>query len=301
MCTETPTPCRDQLALLAVIEVLLDAGGAVLAVPVHWGCQNFSHSSLILPAEIACNYDPPMAKKDTSTGAAHDKDESENDSGGRFSLHRLSAAFARLTSNEPQPASTDEVADRLDKVDSLSDYDEVGEVVSPRMIVEGMLFVGSEDSRPITSRQLATYIRDVSPTEVDALVEELNDEYEQAGTAYRIISNGPGYQMQIAEEFKTVRRRFQRPVREVKLTPQSIEVLSIVAYRQPITAERVNKLRGSRSNTLLNHLVRRQLLRLERAEESVKKPSYLTTDRFNQLFGIASPKDLPSSEDLDDQ
>lgn len=244
---------------------------------------------------------PNMDEGNTRKDDAHNHDQPEADSGGRFSLHRLSAAFARLTSSEPQQASTDEVADRLDKVDSLSDFDEVGEVVSPRMIVEGMLFVGSDDNRPLTSRELAAYIRDVSPTEVDALVEELNEGYEQAGTAYRIVSSGPGYQLQIVEELKTIRRRFRGPVREVKLTPQSIEVLSIVAYRQPITAERVSKLRGSRSNTLLNHLVRRQLLQLEREQQGNNKPSYSTTDRFNQLFGLASPQDLPRSEDLDDQ
>ena len=241
-----------------------------------------------------------MGKKKTRTDAAHGEDSSQ-DSGGRFSLHRLSAAFARLTSNEPADSSAEEVAESLDRVDSLSDSDEIGEVVSPRMIVEGMLFVGSSDGHALSNRELAAYIRDVSPTEVDDLIAELNEDYDQSGSAYRIVSRGAGYQMELSESMEAVRRRFRGPVREVKLTPQSIEVLSIVAYRQPVSAEQVNKLRGSRSHSLLNQLVRRGLLCLERPEQTPQKPNYFTTDKFNRLFRVNGPQDLPSSEDLDDQ
>ena len=106
--------------------------------------------------------------------------------------------------------------------------------------------------------------------------------------------------MVLAKEYDFIRQRFRGPVREVKLTSQVIEVLSVVAYRQPINAEGVSELRGDRSHSLLNQLVRRGLLRLERPENSPRKPNYRTTDRFNTLFRIHSPQDLPNSEDLDD-
>ena len=227
-------------------------------------------------------------------------DSAEKETAGRFSLHRLSAAFARLTSNEAPETAASEVADSLEEVDSLAETDEMGEVVSPRMIVEGMLFVGSADGRPLTSRELAAHIRDVSPSEIDSLVAELNADYESLGSAYHVVSEGAGYQMHIREDLQSVRRRFLGKVRGLKLTPQAIEVLSIVAYRQPLTAERVTKLRGARSNSMLNQLVRRGLLCLERPPESPHKPNFYTTERFNRLFGIESIKDLPSSEDLDD-
>jgi segregation and condensation protein B len=118
--------------------------------------------------------------------------------------------------------------------------------------------------------------------------------------------------MQIRPQHEAVRRRFGGRIREAKLTPQAIEVLSIIAYRQPVTAEEVSQLRGSRSHALLNQLVRRGLLCLERPvdlerhdggtnDNSRQQPTYYTTDRFNRLFGIDSPQDLPSSEDLDDK
>ena len=224
----------------------------------------------------------------------------EQVAGGRFSLNRLSAAFARLTSNGQMEASASELADSLDEVEDLSANGALDEVVSPRMIVEGMLFVGTPDGRPLTNREMAAHIRDVSPREVDALVEELNQGYATAQVPYRIVSDGAGYRMEISSQFEAVRRRFSGRVREAKLTPQAIEVLSIIAYRQPVTAEEVGKLRGARSHALLNQLVRRGLLCLERPQPAPHKPTYFTTEKFNRLFGLESPQDLPSSEDLDD-
>lgn len=167
------------------------------------------------------------------------------------------------------------------------------------MIVEGMLFVGYADGRPLTNRSMAAHIRDVSPQEVDAIVSELNDIYEQNRCCYVIVSEGPGYRMQLRPEHEALRQRMSGRTREARLTPQAIEVLSVVAYRQPVSADDVTKARGSRSEGLLNQLIRRGLLQLERSE-AASKPVYRTTDRFNQLLNVKSPAELPRSEDLDD-
>ena len=217
---------------------------------------------------------------------------------GRYSLHGLSAAFARLTGSGSTEQPSSEIADALEE---MQDPPALGEVLSPRMIVEGMLFVGNSEGVPLTNREMAASMRNVSPTEVDNLVVELNETYEQVGAPYEIVSAGAGYQMQIREQHDAVRQRFYGRVREAKLTPPAIEVLSIVAYRQPVTSEEVTRLRGSRSRWILNQLVRRGLLSIERPNGSPQKPTYLTTLRFNHLFRIDSPRDLPSSADLDDK
>ena len=256
-----------------------------------------------------------MARDDRRLDQAHSTPAEDGEAeavGGRFSLHRLSAAFARLTGSGQAEPAPPELADSLGELEDLSADLPLGEVISPLMIVEGMLFVGTTGGRPLTNREMASHIRDVSPKEVDALVLELNDRYDAATVPYHIVSEGPGYQMQIRPQHEAVRRRFGGRVREAKLTPQAIEVLSIIAYRQPVTAEEVSQLRGSRSHALLNQLVRRGLLCLERPvglerndggtnDSSRQQPTYYTTDRFNRLFGIDSPQDLPSSEDLDDK
>jgi segregation and condensation protein B len=227
-------------------------------------------------------------------------DEPVDPQQGRFSLHNLSAAFARLTNTSEPTSTTSEMAEALGEL-----QDEAtavpSEVLSPRMIIEGMLFVGNSNERPLTSREMASHIRDVSPSEVEALIDELNQLYAQTNAAYRIARQDKGFHFVLAASFEGVRQRLRGQIRETKLTPSALEVLSVVAYRQPINAEDVTQLRNNRSHTILNQLVRRGLLRLDRPKNSARKPTYYTTDRFNTLFGIQSPEDLPSSEDLDDK
>ena len=180
--------------------------------------------------------------------------------------------------------------------------------ISPQMIIEAMLFVGGDGSQPdaavetrgLTSRELSAHIRDVSPAEVDEFVGRLNQLYREETCPYEIVTTAGGYRMQLRQEFSGTRDRFRSPGRAIKLTPVAMEVLSIVAYKQPVTAEQIQKLRGTRSQTVLNQLVHRQLLKLERRAATPNKPWYRTTARFIGLFQLQSLDDLPQSADLDD-
>jgi segregation and condensation protein B len=219
---------------------------------------------------------------------------------GRFTLERLSNAFARLmgpSASARKPASPQlTVAAEDDLADPTAD----AAPVTPRMIVEGLLFVGAADGRPLASHEIAAHIRNVSPEEVDSLVVELNGAYQQDGAAYEIVAVDGGYRLQLRGDLAEVRMRFRGEVRAAKLTPAALEVLSVVAYKQPVTADDINRLRGSQSYAILAQLVRRQLVRVERSAEPPRGAKYFTTDRFNRLFAVAGPADLPRSEDLDD-
>jgi segregation and condensation protein B len=221
--------------------------------------------------------------------------------GGRFSLERLTSAFARLmgttSTGAPTASSHPQVAVESDDAQSPADD---ALPVTPRMIVEGMLFVGAEDGRPLASREMAAHIRDVSPAEVDVLVAELNDAYREVGSAYEIVAVGGGYAMHLRDDLEKVRARFSGRERAAKLTSAALEVLSIVAYRQGVTGEQVSSLRGSQSRAILAQLVRRQLVRVERPATAPRTACYHTTERFNRLFHVRSPADLPRNEDLED-
>jgi segregation and condensation protein B len=218
----------------------------------------------------------------------------------RFTLQQLSSALARLrgpaSKKTPPPEDTPTVA--VEAQEPLADDEALP--VTPRSIVEGMLFVGRPDGRPLTSRELASHISDVTPDEVDALVAELNEAYRQDGAAYEIAPDGPGYRLQLRSDLAPLRARFRGRVRTAKLTPAAVEVLSVIAYRQPITSEEIARLRGAQSQGILQQLVRRQLVRIDRPAEAPRTPRYHTTDRFNALFGVTSAADLPQDEDLDD-
>jgi segregation and condensation protein B len=219
----------------------------------------------------------------------------------RFSLERLSSAFARLmgapaTSSPKAAVTKPQIALEPDEAPEEDD----SLPVTPRMIVEGMLFVGNAEGKSLPAEKIASHIRNVSADEVDQIVGELNVAYRQDETAYEIVGDSAGYRLQLRSDLGILRDQFRGQQRAAKLTPAAIEVLSIVAYRQGVSGEELNKLRGSQSHAILAQLVRRHLVRVERAKEGPRVARYHTTSRFNQLFGVSSPADLPRSEDLDD-
>jgi segregation and condensation protein B len=219
----------------------------------------------------------------------------------RFSLERLSSAFARLMGAPAGAAAKPTVAKpqiTLEPDEEPAEDDALP--VTPRMIVEGMLFVGNAEGQPLSAAKIASHIRNVSPAEVEEIVAELNSAYREDETAYEITGDAAGYRLQLRRELGILRDQFRGQQRAAKLTPAAVEVLSIVAYRQGISGEELNKLRGSQSHAVLAQLVRRQLVRVERPAETPPVARYHTTSRFNQLFGVSSPADLPRSEELDD-
>jgi segregation and condensation protein B len=90
-----------------------------------------------------------------------------------------------------------------------------------------------------------------------------------------------------------------RHQREARLSPAAIDVLSLVAYRQPATKQEVDNLRGADSGALLRQLVRRGLLAVvQRGDAEQREVSYGTTARFLELFHLRSLDDLPQTQDL---
>jgi segregation and condensation protein B len=171
--------------------------------------------------------------------------------------------------------------------------------LSPRTVFEAMLFVGVPGDQPLTAARAAELMRGVEPGEIPAMVDDLNGRYRATGCPYHVVQEGAGYRLTLRAEFEPLRAKFYGRIREARLSQAAVDVLAIVAYRQPVSAEDVSILRDTPSGAILSQLVRRQLLRMERTEEKPRKTLYSTTDRFLKLFGLETLADLPQSEDLE--
>lgn len=175
--------------------------------------------------------------------------------------------------------------------------------VSPASILEAMLFVGDRGGGSLAAQRAAELMRGVAADEIHGLVEELNARYRRRGCPYEVTHVGAGYRMTLRPEFHPVRDRFLGRVREARLSQAALDVLAIVAYQQPVTAEVVGSLRGTPSHPLLTQLVRRRLLRIQRSPGKgpgqPRTTSFHTTERFLKLFGLETLEDLPQSEELD--
>jgi len=229
-----------------------------------------------------------------------------------LSLDDLGAAYARAAAeHDPEafapadsdgnPASDGEETSDSEAEDASADgeiFD--NEVITPEAIIEAALFVGHPDNEPFSEQRLASLIRDFTPEEAVEAIERLNQSYRDADQGIRIVLGERGYRMTVAPEVEGVRRSFLGKVREARLTQSAIEVLALVAYQPGIDVQSVQDQRGRDSGALLNQLVRRQLLRIERIKPETGGRAiahYYPTERFLVLFGIQSLDDLPQVEE----
>ena len=175
-------------------------------------------------------------------------------------------------------------------------------VVNARLetIIEAVLFVGNRDNRPLCAGQIIEKLRNVSTEEVVQAVVRLNEHYRERNCPYTIISEREGYRLVLQPEFEQVRINFYGKAREARLSQQAIDTLAAVAYWQPITAEEIQSLRKQTCTTVLNQLVRRNLLSVSREVQGKKSVArYHTTPRFLELCQIKSLDDLPRMDELD--
>jgi segregation and condensation protein B len=217
-----------------------------------------------------------------------------------LSLDELSSAFAEMLATGDDPYGPTETDESQVESPAAGDGDS-GDAceVSPSSILEAMLFVGSATNEPLTGERVASLMRGVRPAEIDAAVRNLNERYRAESRPYQITSEGAGYRLGLTPEFHRIRDRFYGKARQARLSQSAIEVLSLVAYNQPLAADDITRLRGAPAGSILTQLVRRQLLCLDRSHPEFPKGRYATTPRFLQLFGLESLNELPHSEDAE--
>jgi segregation and condensation protein B len=228
-----------------------------------------------------------------------------------LSLSRLRAAFAQMLGTDEQGSrrgesstgSTGQGANQSKRQSAPSPHSPASSAdpceISPRTIVEAMLFVGRADGEPFTAREMAAAMRSVSPGEIETVVAELNAAYERDSAPYEISGSPLGYRLALRDDYRRMRDKFHGRIREAKLSPAALEVLSIIAYNQPTTAETINELRSAPSGTALNWLVRRKLVSVEPPSEPQQSTRYVTSPRFLQLFGLETISALPRNEELE--
>ena len=166
----------------------------------------------------------------------------------------------------------------------------------PRRIVEALLFVGGA---PLTAVRACDIIRGLTAEQFQEAVDGLNHDYRRQGRPYAIVSQGPGFVLALRPRYRGVVGKLFGGVREARLSTAAVDVLAIVAYRQPATKAEVDAARGAESGALLRQLVRRGLVQVVyRGDAEHREVSYGTTARFLEMFGLQSLEDLPRTSDL---
>lgn len=164
--------------------------------------------------------------------------------------------------------------------------------------VEAILFAHGE---PIEAEKLcaAAGIEDDMP---EKLIQLLIDRYESTGSALTVLKLGNSYQLAVRAEFFDYVRAALESKKNTPLSPAAMEVLTIIAYNQPVTKGFVEHVRGIDSSSVVNSLVEKNLLEEAGRLDVPGKPiAYKTTPAFLRCFQLSSLDDLPALPDSDGQ
>ena len=237
-----------------------------------------------------------------------DDEQDPDDLEEEFSLDQLSQAYAEVLRSRDggdqeapiQDVAATKVEEEPTSDEDLTTDDDSACPISPESIVESILFVGCPKDVKLTSKKIASVLRDVSPKEVTKIVKELNQRYEDEDAAYRIASEGGELKLILDPELLDFQQEFFGRNRKVRLSQSVIDVMAIVAYNQPATREQVDKIRGKSSTSVLKQLVKREILVAQPGKNDSKISYYSTTDRFLDLFHLDEIADLPQSHEVSD-
>jgi len=167
---------------------------------------------------------------------------------------------------------------------------------SPLRIVEALLFVGGA---PLTDQRVGEVIHGFSAEQFAEALDTLNRAYRRQGRPYAIVARGEGHVLALRPKYRGMMDKLYGGQREARLSTAAIDVLALVAYRQPATKAEIDSLRGADSASLLRQLVRRGLIQVVyRADAAQREVSYGTTPRFLEWFGLQNLDDLPRTQDL---
>lgn len=158
--------------------------------------------------------------------------------------------------------------------------------------LEALLFVAG---KPLKAKDLAK-ILEVDEADIKKALDILYGQKKDAGVI--LLENGSEYQLTTNSAYSTQVKNFLNAELREKLTDATVEVLAIIAYRQPISKAELEAIRGVNSQYSLRALLMRGLIEKTANPADARSFLYQTTTEFLMHLGLTSTKDLPEFEKL---
>lgn len=155
--------------------------------------------------------------------------------------------------------------------------------------LEALLFANGD---PLPVAKL-TEIFGIDELNVLILIAELRSEMQQSQRGLTIVEVAGGYQLCTKAELAAFVDKLGG-TQDAKLTTAAMETLAIIAFRQPVTRQEIEQIRGVNVDRIVGQLVDRRLIKEMGRKDTVGRPIlYGTTTEFLQSFGLKNLSDLP--------
>ncbi len=180
----------------------------------------------------------------------------------------------------------------IEEVERLAD----DQIIS---IIESLLFA-TDKPQSLTVLKQAFKGTNVRSQHLRRAIEILQTEYAGGRRGVYLEEVGGGFQLRTKIDNMAYLKRTVKS-KPFRLSGPALEVLSIVAYKQPCIKSSIDEIRGVESGHLLRALMEKNLVHFEGKSELPGKPMlYGTTRRFLEIFGLRNLNELPSLSEIDD-
>ena len=159
--------------------------------------------------------------------------------------------------------------------------------------LESLLFISS---KPLTVIDIAE-LTGAKAKEVEEALETLAHDYKEQNRGFILIKNNGQYQLTTAPENTELISKFLKDETSGELSQPSLEALTIIAYRGPITKLELERIRGVNCSLILRNLLIRGLIE-EKLDKQKNESFYLVTLEFIKFLGVSSVDELPDYEKL---
>ncbi len=160
-----------------------------------------------------------------------------------------------------------------------------------KAILEGLLFASGHEG--LSLKQIANVL-ELAQTDVKLIIEEMKFDYENTKRGIMIIESNNLYYLSTKPEHHTYYQRLIEAPQNNHLSQAALEVLSIIAYEQPITRVEIDNIRGVNSDRAVQTLVARSLIEEKGRKKTTGNPILFgTTTDFLTYFGLSHIDDLP--------
>ena len=167
-----------------------------------------------------------------------------------------------------------------------------------KSIIENVLLAADQ---PVQIGELEKiFLDEADKKDLHSILEELKEEYQSRNL--QILEVADGYQLCTRHEFNDWIRKFLKLDRSSRLSQPSLDTLSIIAYKQPLTRQEVDEIRGVDSSGVIKTLLEKKVIGPAGRKKVPGRPiMYRTTQKFLEYFGLKSLSDLPTLEDLKEE
>ena len=164
-----------------------------------------------------------------------------------------------------------------------------------KAIIENILLAADQ---PVSETQFKNLFGDeVEKVSFKSVLEELIDEYNSRNL--QILQVAEGYQLCTRHDYSNWVRKFLKFDKTRKLSQPSLDTLSIIAYKQPLTKVEVEEIRGVDSSGVVRTLLEKKVISPGGRKKVPGRPiMYRTTRKFLEYFGLKDLSDLPTLEDF---